>query len=79
MIDYRNQPAAQERLVAEDLSNHGPADTARINVHETWAVAYWTQHFGVTEAQLRTAVKLVGAAAADVKRHLQWRQSAQLN
>lgn len=34
-------------------------DRERINVNESYEVAYWTRKFGVTEEQLRTAVRTV--------------------
>lgn len=57
-------------FVADNLQNRGPQDDARVNVNQTWEVAYWTKKFGVTEMQLRAAVNAVGVMAADVKRHL---------
>jgi Protein of unknown function (DUF3606) len=56
--------------MTDDLTKRGPADRARINVHEAWELRWWCNHFGVTEAQLRNAVKTVGVMANDVKRHL---------
>ena len=54
----------------DDLSKRGPADRSRINVHEAWELRWWSQHLGVTEQQLRDAVKVVGPKVSDVKRHL---------
>lgn len=42
----------------------------RINVNEPYELRRWCAHFGVTEQQLRDAVKKVGPMVADVKRHL---------
>jgi hypothetical protein len=47
-----------------------PPDRARINVHETHELKYWTKDLGVTEEQLKTAVTKAGVMAADVRRHL---------
>lgn len=47
-----------------------PADRQRINMSEDYEVRYWTQALGVTEAQLRDAVKAVGDRAEAVRRHL---------
>ncbi len=34
--------------MADDLKNRGPADAARVNVHEAvGAYAHWTEQFGV--------------------------------
>lgn len=54
----------------DDLTNRGPRDRARVNIHEAYEVAYWTRHFGVTEQQLRNAVSRVGVMVADIKRFL---------
>lgn len=56
--------------MADDLSKRGPADRTRINVNESWEVKWWCQHLGVTEQQLRDAVKKVGVMVTDVRRHL---------
>ena len=56
--------------MADNLSNRGPADRARINVHESWELAYWCKELGVTEEQLKAAVRAVGVMTADVRRHL---------
>jgi hypothetical protein len=56
--------------MSDDLKNRGPADRSRINVHESWELAYWTKHFGVTEAQLKDCVSRVGVMVTDVKRCL---------
>ena len=54
----------------DDLHNRGPADRARINIHEPWEVKWWTKELGVTEAQLKAAVAAVGVSAAAVRKHL---------
>lgn len=56
--------------MSDDPSKRGPADRSRINVNEKHEVTYWTQKFGVTEAQLREAVKKVGVMAKDVEQAL---------
>ncbi|MEP7157087.1 MAG: DUF3606 domain-containing protein [Betaproteobacteria bacterium] len=42
---------------------------SNINVSENWQVQYWTTRFRVTEAELLTAISLVGNAAADIRQH----------
>jgi Protein of unknown function (DUF3606) len=54
----------------DNTANRGPADRSRINVHEDYEVRYWTNHFGITAAQLHAAVRAVGPMVADVRRHL---------
>lgn len=56
--------------MSDDLKNRGPADRSKISLTEPWEVAYWTKALGVTEAQLRAAVKAVGHGAAAVRKHL---------
>ncbi|QXI51745.1 DUF3606 domain-containing protein [Pseudomonas alvandae] len=56
--------------MADDLSNRGPRDRSRINTSEEWELRYWTKEFGVTEEELKAAVKAVGAGAEDVRRQL---------
>ena len=54
----------------DDLSNRGPAAPARVNVHETWEVKYWTGKWGCTEAELKAAVQAVGFMAEKVEAYL---------
>lgn len=54
----------------DNLNIRRPQDPTKINVNETWEVRYWTQALGVSEQQLRAAVKAVGVSTAAVKRHL---------
>jgi Protein of unknown function (DUF3606) len=56
--------------MADDLSNRGPADRARINVHEPHEVKYWTKALGVSEEKLKDAVAKVGVMADAVRKHL---------
>jgi hypothetical protein len=56
--------------MADNLTNRGPADRSRINVNETWEVAYWTRELGCTESQLRAAVRAVGVSVAAVRKYL---------
>jgi len=56
--------------MADDKSNRGPQDAARINLHEDYEVTYWTGKFGVSKAELEAAVKKVGVSAEAVGREL---------
>ncbi len=56
--------------MADDLRNRGPADRARIKVHESHEVKYWTKALGVSEEKLKEAVEKVGVMADAVKRQL---------
>lgn len=53
--------------MSDDLSNRGPQDRSRINVNEAHELRYWTRELGVSEEQLRAAVKAVGVSAAAVR------------
>lgn len=56
--------------MADDPTNRGPGDRARINVNQRHEVTYWTDAFDCTEAELRAAVARVGVMADDVKAEL---------
>lgn len=55
----------------DDKKKRGPADAARVNIHEEYEVSYWTAHFGCTRAELVAAVGAVGPMARDVAVYLQ--------
>jgi hypothetical protein len=59
-----------EFAMADDKTQVGGADRARINTSEDYEVRDWSKKFGVTPEQLREAVKAVGASAKDVEAHL---------
>ena len=52
------------------MKNTGKQDRDRINTSEAHEVQYWTKALGVSEQQLKDAVKKVGSMAADVRAHL---------
>jgi len=56
--------------MADDKSNRGPADRARINIHEPYEVEYWTKELGVTPERLRELVSKYGVMAANIRRFL---------
>lgn len=56
--------------MGDDKTKRGPADAKRINVNEDYEVQYWTKEFGVSEEQLRAAIKRVGVMADDVRAEL---------
>ncbi|HAP26160.1 MAG TPA: DUF3606 domain-containing protein [Achromobacter sp.] len=59
--------------MSDDLSKRGPQDRSRINVNEPHELRYWTQELGVSESELRDAVKAVGPSATAVREHLRKR------
>ena len=56
--------------MSDDLTKKEPQDGNKINIHETWELAYWTKHFEVTKEQLIAAVKVVGTSKLAVQKHL---------
>lgn len=56
--------------MADDKSNAGGVDRARINLNEDYELSYWTPRLGVTPAVLREAVKAGGPIADAVRKHL---------
>jgi len=62
---------SETRRMDDDVANGGPADPARINIHEAREVRYWSKALGITEAQLMAAVGEAGVMAEDVRRHLE--------
>ncbi len=53
--------------MADDLNNRGPADRARINIHESWEVKWWCKELGVTPEKLKELVQRHGVSAANVR------------
>ena len=53
--------------MSDDPKKKGPADAARVNVHEDYEVEHWTKKFGCSAAKLKDAVKAVGVMAKDVE------------
>ena len=57
--------------MADDLTNRGPSDRSKVNVHEDWEVRWWCSKWNVTKAQLVAAVNAVGTTSAKkVAEHL---------
>lgn len=56
--------------MADNLNERGPQDRSRVNVNEPWELQYWSRKFGVSEEQLKEAVKAAGPSADAVGKHL---------
>lgn len=56
--------------MTDDKTILGPADAKRINVNEEYEVRYWMRELGVSEEQLRAAVKRSGVLTEDVRADL---------
>lgn len=66
-----NEPGPKRNnKMADDLKNRGPRDQERVNTSEQWELDYWCKKFGVTEDQLKAAVKAAGPMVVDVKKKL---------
>jgi hypothetical protein len=56
--------------MADDTSKQGKPDQDRINVHEAWELKHWTKELGISEDELRDAVRLHGPMVKDIKKAL---------
>ncbi len=56
--------------MADDLTDCGVQDRARINLNEVHELRYWTSALNVSEERLREAVAAVGVSAEKVRAYL---------
>ena len=56
--------------MSDDLKQRGAQDRSRINTSEDHEMRYWSKKFGVSEDQLKAAVKKVGNSAKAVEEEL---------
>lgn len=56
--------------MSDDKEKRGQQDRSRINLEEDYERQYWREKFGVTDEQLRAAVKLAGNNVQDVEQIL---------
>lgn len=56
--------------MADDETNRGPQDRARINLSEDYEVRYWTDKFGISKSQLEDIVREAGSSAKAVEEEL---------
>jgi hypothetical protein len=56
--------------MVDDLSKKGSQDRSRINTHENYELRYWSERFGMSEDELKAAVKKVGNSAEAVEKEL---------
>jgi Protein of unknown function (DUF3606) len=56
--------------MADDLSERGPLDRARIDVHQAHELRYWSKKFGVSEDELRRVVEQAGPMVQKVEERL---------
>jgi hypothetical protein len=55
---------------ANPLKQRDYGNKTRIDLNQSYQVAYWKERFGVSEAELRGAMLLVGPLAKNVEEHL---------
>jgi hypothetical protein len=65
-----NWLGTREITMSDDKTNRGPADRARINIHEAYEVEYWSKELGVSRERLRDLVAKHGVLATDVRKAL---------
>jgi Protein of unknown function (DUF3606) len=56
--------------MADNPNIRGAEDRQRINVEQDYELRRWSQKFGVSEDEVRRAVREVGPLADDVEKHL---------
>ena len=54
----------------DTTTDRGQPDRSRVSLKQEHELAYWTNRFGVSRAQLQEAVEAVGHAADAVERYL---------
>jgi hypothetical protein len=60
----------------DDRSKRGGQDRKRINVNEHYELRDWSKKFGVSQDELKAAVKAVGDNASAVEKHLKGKRAA---
>ena len=53
--------------MSDKLTDHGQRDRVRVNVSEDWELKYWSEKFGVDEADIKHAVERVGPMVSDIE------------
>ena len=56
--------------MSDDPKKKGAQDRSRISTSEGYEVRYWSKKFGVSQDELKAAVKKVGNSAAAVEKEL---------
>jgi hypothetical protein len=56
--------------MADDPQQRHQQDRTRINVEQDYEVRYWTREFGITEDELKQAVRAAGTQVETVRRYL---------
>lgn len=56
--------------MADNKNNRGEPDRSRINPKEAYEVQYWAKKFGVSNEELKEAVKKAGNSPDEVRKEL---------
>jgi hypothetical protein len=67
---FRRKEVKGFKEMPDYLTKSVPHDASRINIHDPDEIRWWTEEFGVSEAQLAMAIKSVGTSPRIVARHL---------
>jgi hypothetical protein len=62
--------------MSDDRSKKGPADRSRIDLDEEYERQYWIKTLGVSDWELREAVKAAGPSAEKVQALLESKRQA---
>lgn len=60
----------------DDKSKKGPADRSRISLDEEYERQYWMKALGISELELREAVKAAGSSTEKVRAFLESKRQA---
>ena len=66
----RDRPGRTGRVHVPMASSVHAPDYWHIDLGKPWQVRFWTREFGVTEEELRTALREVGDHVGRVRTHL---------
>jgi hypothetical protein len=67
----RRSPALTIAGMSYAKKIHGPHDPKKIDLNHDWELDYWTRELGVTEVELREAIRSVGSNDTErVRKHL---------
>jgi hypothetical protein len=67
---YTKAFTTQRLIMSDSTQTAGGQDRKRINVNQDYELRDWSQKFGVTQDELRAAVRAVGDQADKVKDYL---------
>jgi len=56
--------------MSDNLDREDQKTLKKINVNQAWEVRYWCEKLGLTESELRAAVKAVGNIVVDAEAYV---------